>query len=144
MKRIVEFLGELAESIRSLGAGADFEPSALENYAVAVDMLAQQAKLAAASIDQLLATAVDWTEASPGHALAMPTYDLAKAWTALLDITVEAALGIYGRVFSKLADHVAAVEEHLETDRASDRPHITAAALAAQAHKLTTAQRSAA
>ena len=68
--------------------------------------------------------------------MATGQYDLAAQWTATLEATLDAAVAIYQRACSELADRVALAEEHLPTTGSPDGLRLSAAVLAGHARAL--------
>lgn len=126
----------LADLVRAIADSVSLGGSGLGDLATAIDSLADQARTAAYTIDRCLALANGRPDRGASPSTAGAQYDLAAQCTAMLEYTLDAAVAIWRRACSELADHVALAEEHELTIPSADGQRLSAAVLSRHARAL--------
>jgi hypothetical protein len=106
---LVQILADRVHLIdEAVGAGH----AGFADRGAAGDELAAQARTATDTIDRCLTLGSRDPHPGPCGTMAIAPYDLAVKWIALLEKILDAAVAIYGRACSELADRVSILEEH--------------------------------
>jgi hypothetical protein len=127
---LVLFIADRVHLVADQAGGS--EP-AFTNLATATDELATLALSAVQAIDGSLALA---SHPNVSATLATPQHELAISWTVTLEKALDAALAIYARACSELADRLSIVEEHLPQSPATAGPRMTSTMLAKHTREL--------
>ena len=131
---LVLFIADRVHVVADQAAGG--EP-AFTNLAAATDELAALALTTVQAIDGSLALA---SHRGLSATLAAAQHELAISWTVTLEKALDAALAIYARACSELADRVSVAEEHLADCPPSTGHHLSAVLLGRDARALTRAR----
>jgi hypothetical protein len=129
-----ELVELLAMGIHSMAVIAGGESSRFDGLSDAAEALAYVASAAVEGAGRCRTLA-----GSCGRA-AGPLLEMAADWTAKVEKTVDAALAVYRRAYSELADCVAVTEEHLVELPSTNAGRLTPAALAEHARMLSRRQ----
>jgi hypothetical protein len=134
---IAELVALLADRVREIGKACSAHPSAMADFAAAVDALAVRARTAVSAIEDCLALGSLCSAPGSDGVMARSQFELASRLTMALEGTLDAAVAIYARMCGTLADDLSVLEEHVTMSPCASGERLTAAGLAEHARALT-------